>query len=104
LSSRPASPVSDHRHEHGGRGTDIVLGGNLNAELAALPPETDQATRDGLRAAWQVRHDAALARVVCTSSVPSAMNPGASTISCAAAPAVRAIRVRVASSSRWKTT
>ncbi|HEY6455331.1 MAG TPA: preprotein translocase subunit SecA [Steroidobacteraceae bacterium] len=44
-----------------GRGTDIVLGGNLNAELAALPPETDEATRDGLRAAWQVRHDAALA-------------------------------------------
>ena len=44
-----------------GRGTDIVLGGNLNAELAALPAETDEATRDGLRAAWQVRHDAALA-------------------------------------------
>ena len=29
-----------------GRGTDIVLGGNLEAELAALPPETDEATRD----------------------------------------------------------
>jgi preprotein translocase subunit SecA len=44
-----------------GRGTDIVLGGNLNAELAALPPEADAATRERLRAAWQLRHDAALA-------------------------------------------
>ncbi len=44
-----------------GRGTDIVLGGNLNAELAALPPEADAATRAAVRAAWQVRHDAALA-------------------------------------------
>ena len=44
-----------------GRGTDIVLGGNLTAELAALPPETDEATRERVRAAWQVRHDAALA-------------------------------------------
>ena len=44
-----------------GRGTDIKLGGNFDAELAALPPETDEATREGLRAAWQLRHDAAVA-------------------------------------------
>ncbi len=40
-----------------GRGTDIVLGGNLDAELAGLPAETDQATREAARAAWQQRHD-----------------------------------------------
>jgi preprotein translocase subunit SecA len=44
-----------------GRGTDIVLGGNLTAELAALAPETDEATREELRAAWQLRHDATVA-------------------------------------------
>jgi preprotein translocase subunit SecA len=40
-----------------GRGTDIVLGGNLEAELSALPPESDAAARDAVRAAWQQRHD-----------------------------------------------
>jgi len=40
-----------------GRGTDIVLGGNLEAELAALPPETDETARAAVRAAWQQRHD-----------------------------------------------
>ncbi|HSZ70588.1 MAG TPA: SEC-C metal-binding domain-containing protein, partial [Solirubrobacteraceae bacterium] len=44
-----------------GRGTDIKLGGNLEAELAALPPETDAATVSRLRAEWQTRHDAAVA-------------------------------------------
>jgi preprotein translocase subunit SecA len=44
-----------------GRGTDIKLGGNLEAELAALPPDTDAATIDRLRAEWQLRHDAAVA-------------------------------------------
>jgi preprotein translocase subunit SecA len=40
-----------------GRGTDIVLGGNLNAEIAALgenPPEEQVAA---VRAEWQTRHD-----------------------------------------------
>ena len=53
-----------------GRGTDIVLGGNLEAELAALreaqslaegavatPPEQIEAQRTAARAAWQSRHD-----------------------------------------------
>jgi preprotein translocase subunit SecA len=39
-----------------GRGTDIVLGGNLNAELAALGT-TDEAAIAAARADWQARHD-----------------------------------------------
>ena len=45
-----------------GRGTDIVLGGSLDAEIAELEAETgtpvDEATRARLKAAWQERHDA----------------------------------------------
>jgi len=37
-----------------GRGTDIVLGGNLEMELEAT---TDDAERDRMRAEWQLRHD-----------------------------------------------
>ena len=44
-----------------GRGTDIVLGGNLEAELGALPPETDEAVRAAARDAWRERHDAVVA-------------------------------------------
>ncbi len=44
-----------------GRGTDIVLGGNLEAELKALPPDTGDAERTQVRGAWQQRHDAVLA-------------------------------------------
>jgi len=44
-----------------GRGTDIVLGGNLESELQALPAEADEAARAAVRAAWQQRHDAVLA-------------------------------------------
>jgi preprotein translocase subunit SecA len=40
-----------------GRGTDIVLGGNLEAELAGLPAPTEPATLEAVRAAWQQRHD-----------------------------------------------
>ena len=43
-----------------GRGTDIVLGGNLEAELAALG-EIDAATRARLRTEWQQRHDRVVA-------------------------------------------
>ncbi|MCK0714629.1 preprotein translocase subunit SecA [Chromohalobacter sarecensis] len=43
-----------------GRGTDIVLGGNWEAEAAALDdPSEDQVA--SLKAAWQERHDAVLA-------------------------------------------
>jgi preprotein translocase subunit SecA len=44
-----------------GRGTDIVLGGNLEAELATLPPEAAEADRERIRGGWQVRHDQVLA-------------------------------------------
>ncbi|MDO9452736.1 MAG: preprotein translocase subunit SecA, partial [Stagnimonas sp.] len=40
-----------------GRGTDIVLGGSLEAELHSVPEE-DAATRAKIKADWQVRHDA----------------------------------------------
>lgn len=41
-----------------GRGTDIVLGGNLDAELTALGDEANSNDIDTLKAAWKVRHDA----------------------------------------------
>ncbi|MDE2069979.1 MAG: preprotein translocase subunit SecA [Gammaproteobacteria bacterium] len=44
-----------------GRGTDIVLGGSLEAELKALPPETSGAERERVRADWQQRHAAVVA-------------------------------------------
>ena len=40
-----------------GRGTDIVLGGNLEAELAAAGEGADE---EAIRAEWQKRHDAVL--------------------------------------------
>jgi preprotein translocase subunit SecA len=40
-----------------GRGTDIVLGGNLEAELTALGETADEAVRAAARGAWQQRHD-----------------------------------------------
>jgi preprotein translocase subunit SecA len=43
-----------------GRGTDIVLGGNLEAELTAAG-EIEDATRERLRAEWQTRHDEVVA-------------------------------------------
>ena len=43
-----------------GRGTDIVLGGSLEAELAKLP-EASEAEIAELTAAWQQRHEAVLA-------------------------------------------
>jgi preprotein translocase subunit SecA len=43
-----------------GRGTDIVLGGNLEAEVKALDDEVDDARRAALREAWQQRHQQVL--------------------------------------------
>ncbi len=42
-----------------GRGTDIVLGGSLEVELATYDP-ADEAGRQQARAEWQKRHDAVL--------------------------------------------
>jgi preprotein translocase subunit SecA len=44
-----------------GRGTDIVLGGNLEAELAALPEDATDAQREQVKAEWKRRHDDVLA-------------------------------------------
>jgi preprotein translocase subunit SecA len=43
-----------------GRGTDIVLGGNLEAEFNSLG-EIDDATRENVRTEWQARHEKVLA-------------------------------------------
>ncbi len=43
-----------------GRGTDIVLGGNWEVEVAALDNPTEQQIAD-IKAAWQQRHDDVLA-------------------------------------------
>ncbi|MFT7260405.1 MAG: preprotein translocase subunit SecA [Glaciecola sp.] len=43
-----------------GRGTDIVLGGNLQAEVEKLKDPTEKQL-DNLKAEWQKRHDAVLA-------------------------------------------
>ncbi|MFQ1617267.1 preprotein translocase subunit SecA [Aeromonas veronii] len=43
-----------------GRGTDIVLGGNWQAEIAKLENPTSEQIAE-LKAAWQVRHDTVLA-------------------------------------------
>jgi preprotein translocase subunit SecA len=44
-----------------GRGTDIVLGGSLDAELAALPEETPESERERIRADWLERHNEVIA-------------------------------------------
>ncbi|MBX3726240.1 MAG: preprotein translocase subunit SecA [Xanthomonadales bacterium] len=44
-----------------GRGTDIVLGGNLEVELSQLPEDASEAEREKVRGDWQVRHDQVIA-------------------------------------------
>ncbi len=44
-----------------GRGTDIVLGGSLEAELEELPEDASEETREKIRADWMNRHDKVLA-------------------------------------------
>lgn len=44
-----------------GRGTDIVLGGNLNAELALLGEDASEADKERVRGAWLDRHEKVLA-------------------------------------------
>ncbi len=40
-----------------GRGTDIVLGGSLDAELAELPEDASDAERARIKTEWKKRHD-----------------------------------------------
>jgi preprotein translocase subunit SecA len=44
-----------------GRGTDIVLGGSLEAALAALPEDASDADKLRVRAEWKQRHEKVLA-------------------------------------------
>ena len=44
-----------------GRGTDIVLGGNLSAELSTLGEDASQTEQDRVRGVWLERHEAVLA-------------------------------------------
>lgn len=44
-----------------GRGTDIVLGGSLSADLAQLPDTATEEEKKALKADWQKRHEAVLA-------------------------------------------
>ncbi len=44
-----------------GRGTDIVLGGNLEAELSALGEEASDADKAKVRGAWLERHEQVIA-------------------------------------------
>jgi len=44
-----------------GRGTDIVLGGNLNAEIAALGENPSEEQVAAVRTEWQARHDKVVA-------------------------------------------
>ena len=43
-----------------GRGTDIVLGGSLEAALVALPEDANEIDRKRAKAEWQKRHDQVL--------------------------------------------
>lgn len=43
-----------------GRGTDIVLGGNLSAELEGMGENADKAQIEAAKQAWQERHDQVL--------------------------------------------
>jgi preprotein translocase subunit SecA len=40
-----------------GRGTDIVLGGSLAAELVELGEDADEARKEKIREDWQIRHE-----------------------------------------------
>ena len=110
-----------------GRGTDIVLGGNAEyaakdqlrregmseemiLEATGFGETDDQQILDALPSFWQnlkrnlpLRPKRSKRRAAYTSSAPSGTNPAGLTISCAAAPAVRATRAPPASTCRWKT-
>lgn len=43
-----------------GRGTDIVLGGNLSVEIEQLGEQASESKKDQLKAEWKLRHEAVL--------------------------------------------
>lgn len=44
-----------------GRGTDIVLGGSLAADLALIPADATESDKQAIKDAWRARHDEVLA-------------------------------------------
>ena len=100
-----------------GRGTDIKLGGDAGGPRVGRPPQAGpQPGRGGRGDLWRrpwprrgsITDAGPRARssrpAACTSSAPSGTTRGASTTSCAAAPAARATRARRASTCRSTTT
>ena len=92
-----------------GRGTDIQLGGNadmrIKNELDGITDERRPPARDRAhprRSRRQQGKGAGRRRALCRSA-PSAMKAGASTTSCAAVPAARAIPAPPNSSCRCRT-
>ena len=102
-----------------GRGTDIILGGNVDfsadLELRAkgLSPDRDargvrggvgRGGRGGQASGPRRRPRRSVTSAVCTCWAPSGTSPAGSTTSCAAGPAGRAIRASPGSTSRSVTT
>ncbi len=86
-----------------GRGTDIVLGGSLECGTGrAAGRDQRRRTRADQASSGRSAMTTWSPPAACTSSAPSATSRGASTTSCAAAPGVRAIRGRAASTCRSK--
>ncbi len=75
-----------------GRGTDILLGGNWEVEVASLENPTPEQIAQ-IKADWQKRHQQVL----------SVTNRAVSTTSCAVVPVARVTPVPAASTCRWKT-
>ncbi len=93
-----------------GRGTDIQLGGNLDMRIQPGTRRGPGRTRSASSASQTIRDevaelkDKALAAGGLYVSAPSATRAGASTTSCAAAPAARATPAIPSSSCRCRTT
>ena len=100
-----------------GRGTDIMLGGNVeflaDAKLKSegySPEDTPEeyekrwpGTLNEIKAQSRTSMRRSRSWAACTCSAPSATSPVESTTSCAVVPAVRAIQASPASTCRWKT-
>ena len=92
-----------------GRGTDIVLGGNIEKQIAAVRDDASSSSAE--KAAADRRAQGRMAAgcmtrfwlpAACTSSAPNATNRAASTTSCAVVPAARAMPALRASICRWR--
>ena len=96
-----------------GRGTDIQLGGNVEMRVVEELEAAEKAGRHADPVALRARVEAEIAErqgagcsrpAGSTCSPPSATRAGASTTSCAAAPAARATRAAPTSTSASRTT